>query len=140
MVTSYTQTNLVKYDEKRYLSQFVSDMFGSLQYDLLNKRHNLISLILSIKIIVDRLMLKSLGQMKDNCINVFLVLNSQYSGMKCKVWSHTLRRHDLTAETIRKLSGYPTGCSLLRRLTFFGLVRQSSSKNVCVGGQIGCRE
>ena len=43
MVTSYTQTNLVKYDEKRYLSQFVSDMFGSLQYDLVNKPHNLSS-------------------------------------------------------------------------------------------------
>ena len=33
MVTSYTQTNLVKYDEKRYLSQFVSEMFDSLQQD-----------------------------------------------------------------------------------------------------------
>ena len=40
MVTSYTQTNLVKYDEKRYLSQFVSDMFGSLQYD--SNKHALI--------------------------------------------------------------------------------------------------
>ena len=53
-------------------------------------------------------MSESLGPMKDNYINVFLFLNSQYSGIKCEVWSHTLRRHELTAETIRKLSGHPT--------------------------------
>ena len=33
VMTSYTQPNLIKYDEKRYLSQFVSEMFDSLQYD-----------------------------------------------------------------------------------------------------------
>ena len=37
VMTSYTQTSfaqiwrVVKYDEKRYLSQFVSEMFNSLQ-------------------------------------------------------------------------------------------------------------
>ena len=31
VMTSYTQTNLIKYDEKRYLGRFVSEMFDSLQ-------------------------------------------------------------------------------------------------------------
>ena len=33
VMTSYTQRNLIKYDEKRYLSQFVTEMFDSLQDD-----------------------------------------------------------------------------------------------------------
>jgi len=34
VMTSYTlNQNLIKYDEKRYLSQFVSEMFDFLQYD-----------------------------------------------------------------------------------------------------------
>jgi len=32
-MTSYTQQILIKYDEERFLSLFVSEMFGSLQYD-----------------------------------------------------------------------------------------------------------
>ena len=34
-MTSYAQPNFdqIKYDEERYLSQFVSEMFDSLQYD-----------------------------------------------------------------------------------------------------------
>ena len=33
VITSYTHQILFKYDEKRYLSQFVSEMFDTLQYD-----------------------------------------------------------------------------------------------------------
>ena len=33
VMTSYTQPNLIIYDEKKYLSQFVSEMFDSLQWD-----------------------------------------------------------------------------------------------------------
>ena len=33
VMMSYTQPNLIKYDEKGYLSQFESEMFDSLQYD-----------------------------------------------------------------------------------------------------------
>ena len=32
-MTSYTQSDFFKYDEKRYLSKFVSEMFDSLHYD-----------------------------------------------------------------------------------------------------------
>ena len=33
VMTSYTQPNLIIYDEKKYLSQFVSEMSDSLQWD-----------------------------------------------------------------------------------------------------------
>ena len=33
MMTSYTNQILIKYDAKRYLSQFLSEMFDFLQYD-----------------------------------------------------------------------------------------------------------
>ena len=33
VMTPYTQPDFFKYDEKRYLSQFVSEMFDSLQYN-----------------------------------------------------------------------------------------------------------
>ena len=33
LITSYTQPNIDQNDEKRYLSQFESEMFVSLQYD-----------------------------------------------------------------------------------------------------------
>ena len=32
VMTSYTQQTLIKYDEKRYLSQFVTEMIYYLQY------------------------------------------------------------------------------------------------------------
>ena len=33
VMTSYSQPDLIKYDDKRYLSQLVSEMFDSLQQD-----------------------------------------------------------------------------------------------------------
>ena len=32
-MTSYTQPNLIKHDERKYLSQFESELFDSLQLD-----------------------------------------------------------------------------------------------------------
>ena len=60
---------------------------------------------------------RSSGEVQIINVNIQMALNntkfSQYSVIKYEVWSHTLRR--LGQLKIRKFSGQPIGCSLLRR-------------------------